>query len=101
MRRLVLPSLLAALALTLVLYAQERVGGAQPGQVAAKVQTFSGSNVDGNVQLALNDALTKAQQALSKTVADAQFRWQLDTVSGTRGGITGSQAVDVVIHIVP
>lgn len=101
MRRLVLPSILAVAALALVLYAQERTSGATAGQATAKVQTFTGTNVDGNVQLALNDALTKAQQALTKTVADAQFRWQLDTIGGTRGGITGSQACEVVIHIVP
>ena len=101
MRRLVLPIVLAASALTLVLSAQERSGGAKPAQTAPKLQTFTGTNVDGNVQLALNDALQKAQQTVSKTVADAQFRWELDTISGTRGGITGSQVCEVVIHVVP
>ncbi|MBK7877000.1 MAG: hypothetical protein IPJ77_14855 [Planctomycetes bacterium] len=101
MRRLVLPVVLAVSALTLVLSAQERAGGAKPAQAAPKLQTFTGTNIDGNVQLALNDALQKAQQSLSKTTADAQFRWQLDSLSGTRGGITGSQACEVVIHIVP
>lgn len=101
MRRLVLPVVLAVSALTIVLSAQEHAGSARPAQAAAKLQTFTGTNVDGNVQLALNEALQKAQQSLSKTVADAQFRWQLDTIGGTRGGITGSQACEVVIHIVP
>ncbi len=98
---LVVPALLAASAFALVLSAQEPASGARPAQAAAKPQTFTGTNVDGNVQLALNDALQKAQQALSKTAADVQFRWQLDTLSGTRGGITGAQVCEVVIHVVP
>lgn len=101
MRRLALPAVLAIAAFAAVLYAQERTGGAKPAQGTAKVQTFTGSNVDGNVQTALNEALRRAEQALSKEVADAQFRWKLESISGTRGGITGSQAVDVVIQIVP
>lgn len=101
MHRILLPTLLAISTLAALLYAQERATGNRPAQGTAKVQTFTGSNVDGIVQTALNEALQRAHLALTKEVADAQFRWKLESISGTRGGITGSQAVDVTIQILP
>lgn len=104
MNRLIATSLATVAVLAVLVSAQEPKGGtartAQPAP-AQTVQTFDGTSADGNVQQALNDALTKAQQALAKNATDVQFKWQLDTVTGTRGGITGSMACNVRIRILP
>jgi hypothetical protein len=102
MHRLVLlPA--AGLAVLAVALAQDSTGGLRAATPTAQttVQTFAGTSNDGNLQQALDAALTRAQQVLSKDVADHQFRWQLDAVSGVRGGITGSRTVEVKIRIVP
>ena len=70
-----------------------------PVSVSADV-TYSATSVDGNLQEALTKVLQAAQAAATKQISDATFNWQLDTVSGKRGGLMGSQEVTVKIHIV-
>src|SRR5262249_32802103 len=72
---------------------------AQPAGAAAGVIT--GKSANGSLQEALDDALLKAQQSLAKTGADAMFGYQVDTISGKRGGIAGVKEVSVSIRILP
>lgn len=98
------PAIIVALALALPLtaaFAWNQTGGAAgTGTVkTASLNTYTGVSINGNLQEALNDALAKAAAAATKTTADAQFTWTLGQVSGKRGGITGSQEIDVQIMV--
>jgi len=65
---------------------------------------YSATDLDGNLQKALDASLAKAMEALSnpggQTISDYRFDWQLLSVSGTRGGITGKRDVTVRIQVV-
>ena len=74
-------------------------GGTTAGRKPTDPAVYTGSSIHGNFQEALNDALSKAQTAINKGGADMQFNWELARTSGKRGGITGSQAIDVDIRI--
>jgi hypothetical protein len=61
---------------------------------------YEAADPDGNYQKALEAAVKKAETGLSKggQVADQRFHWTVVSVSGTRGGITGSRDVSVKVH---
>jgi hypothetical protein len=96
-------SLLFLTATGMMVFAQGGKDGAVPptakpaGGDAASV--FSGKSVNANLQEALNDALQKAQLTLTKTVADAQFNYQVDTITGKRGGFAGTNEITLNIKI--
>jgi hypothetical protein len=60
---------------------------------------FTGKSANANLQEALNDALQKAQLTLTKTVADARFDYQVDTITGQRGGFAGTNEITLKIKI--
>jgi hypothetical protein len=103
-----LPTTLAVALLILsatgaALFAQNGQEGAKPA--AAKPAggdaplVFSGRSADANFQEALNDALQKAQLELTKTVADLRFTYQVDKITGTRGGFAGVNEIKVDIKV--
>lgn len=78
----------------------EKVAPTRGVTQTTKLETYTGKSINGNLQEALNDALTQAHTAVNKNGADMQFNWQMGACTGTRGGITGSQLVNVTIQIV-
>lgn len=60
---------------------------------------FTGRSANANLQEALNDALQKAQLKLTETVADAQFSFQVDKITGKRGGFAGTNEITLDIKI--
>ena len=96
------PAILFAVVLAIpltVAFAWKQTGTAAGTVKTASMQLYNGVSVNGVLQEAINDALTKAQAAMGKTTADVQFTWTLSTVSGKRGGIAGSQELDVQIQV--
>ncbi len=61
---------------------------------------YEAADPEGNYQKALEAAIKKAETGLSKggQIADQRFHWTVVSVSGTRGGITGSRDVSVKVH---
>ena len=60
---------------------------------------FDGISNSGKFQEALDDALSKLDQAIADTgIADGMGRWQLKSVTGDRGGIAGFRNVKVTIR---
>jgi len=72
----------------------------KPAAGAPAPRLFTGKSTNANLQEALNDALQKAQLALTKNVADARFDFRLDTIQGTRGGFAGTNEISVTIRII-
>jgi hypothetical protein len=94
-----LPVLVLALAPT---QAQEPIGRAKPGHGLAPLgPVYTGHAVDGDLQTALNDALSKAQQGVadSSMISDATFAWDLSGIHGVRGGLMGLQDVWVEVTV--
>jgi hypothetical protein len=74
---------------------------ASPAPTGSSATTFTGKSIHANVQEALNDALKKAQLALTKNVADARFEYRVETIQGVRGGIAGQDELTLEIKILP
>jgi hypothetical protein len=72
----------------------------KPAAGAPAPVLFTGKSTNANLQEALNDALQKAQLAVTKNVADARFNFRVDTIQGTRGGFAGTNEISVTIRIV-
>ena len=74
-----------------------------PSPAAAGGADYTGTDGEGNFQSALDSALSKAQYACShvdgKVISDVKFDWQLRSITGSRGGITGTREVTVTIHV--
>ncbi len=93
-------ALLVPLALATAAQTQKTDPAPTTTRTAIDPNVYSGKSADGNLQAALADALTKAQAAMSKSGADAQWNWELAKVSGKRGGITGTQELVVDVRVV-
>ena len=83
--------------------AQDPVGSvrtAHPPQLLGAV--YTGHSIDGNLQEALDEALSEAYQGVSAStgISDVMFDWDLTAIRGTRGGIMGMQDiwVEVTVH---
>jgi len=59
----------------------------------ADKQIFSGTSKDGDLSEALSAAITAASQALNANY----FSWQLESISGSVGGIVNAHDVSVTI----
>jgi hypothetical protein len=95
--------LAAAIVLALASFAQSGKNDSKPAGGAASGDEkglFTGKSVNASLQEALNDALQKAQLALSKNVADARFEYRVETIRGVRGGIAGTNEITVDVRIV-
>lgn len=94
-----LPLLVVGLAPT---QAQDSTGHARPARGLTPVGlVFSGHSSDGNLQVALDQALARAQQAIgeSSMISDAIFSWDLTAIHGVRGGFIGLRDIDVEISV--
>lgn len=82
--------------------AQDPVGplqGAHGPRLAPPV--YSGTSIDGDLQAALEQALSRAQQGVADRtgIQDAVFAWDLSAIHGVRGGILGLQDLTVEITV--
>lgn len=71
----------------------------EPADEKGKNQrAFEGQSNDGQLQAALDEALTQLDKALGEGgVADAMATWTITKVTGQRGGIAGLHSVKVTI----
>lgn len=66
-----------------------------------KTQQFQGTSDAGDFQSALQEAISKALEALSAGVADQRISWKLIEVSGINGGFVGENKITVTIEAEP
>lgn len=72
--------------------------GAPAGKKSKNDRTFEGESNDGQLQAALDEALTQLDKALGEGgVADAMATWTISKVTGRRGGIAGMHSLKVTI----
>jgi hypothetical protein len=78
-------------------------GQANPAPAPTADGDYEAADLEGNYQKALEAAIKKAETGLSKggQISDQRFHWTVVSVSGTRGGITGSRDVSVKVHATP
>jgi hypothetical protein len=58
-------------------------------------KTFTGSSNREDLAEALSDAIKQAEE--SSNIADFQFTWTAEKISGTHGGIAGLKQISVTI----
>jgi hypothetical protein len=93
------PVLLLGLASTWAQNPLER--GKSPAGVVSAGPVYSGHSTDGDLQEALDDALSQAQRGLadSTMISDISFTWDLSGIHGVRGGIMGQQDIWVEVTV--
>ena len=93
-----LPLLLVGLAPS---QAQDPIGGLRPARSPQLLGVYTGHSIDGNLQEALDEALSEAYQGVSDStgISDVMFDWDLTRIRGTRGGFMGMQDIWVEVTV--
>jgi len=62
---------------------------------------YTGTDLEGSYQKALDAAVTRAHAAMSNSgqIADMMINWSVVSVSGTRGGIMGKHDITVTVQV--
>ena len=81
--------------------ASSRLDPAPRRRLAPLSPVYTGHSSDGNLQGALDQALARAQQAISDSsvISDATFSWDLTAIHGLRGGFIRLRDIDVEITV--
>jgi hypothetical protein len=87
---------LSALAMAMLVPAQSAEAALKPAaSLCPNPGVFTGTNSSGNLQAALDDAIAKAETCAG--CCDMLVTWEVQEISGRRGGIAGFNDLNVKI----